>query len=216
MKTKLLFGLALLATLGMTSCKKDKDEPKEATTVKIGDKDYAIVKIGDQTWTAQNYSGEGGVATSKTEYGKLYTINEAKAIQLPQGWRLPTKADFIKLLQDKGATFTSTTDPYYGETTTTDPIKSVISLTNWQYTPGTNTTGFNAFPVGFYHASFGSSLQSENRTTVFWTSSVDPENKPINFYIANKSDGSFEAAYENASRLDDEAKLSIRFVKDNN
>ena len=218
MKTKLLFGLALLATLGMTSCKKDKDEPKEATTVKIGDKDYAIVKIGDQTWTAQNYSGEGGVYynndNSMPEYGKLYTFNEASAIQLPAGWRLPTKEDYKKLFEAQGATFTEEDDDVFGTSNSVDAIKKLMATTGWDNEQGTNTTGFNSYPAGY---GVGTNFRDKGSLGAHWTSSKDVENYPFYFAITEDEDnnGAMKPAAE-YSPIEASYKLSIRFVKDNN
>lgn len=218
MKTKLLVGLALLATLGMTSCKKDKDEAQEATTVKIGNKDYSIVKIGNQTWTTENYSGEGGVYynnnNSKPEYGKLYTFNEASAIQVPEGWRLPTKADYKKLFEAQGAAFETEDNDTYGYSASTEAIKKLMATTGWDSEQGTNTSGFNSHPAGYGRIT---GFLDAGSMTAYWTSTTDEDNYPYYFSIVEDEDdnGAMKPVAEYYT-IDADYKLSIRFVKDNN
>lgn len=129
----------------LTACKKNdpKDpEPDTPGIVNINGKDYKTVKIGNQTWTAESYAGDGGLAygpTAKPEYGKYYTYNEVKAIALPAGWRLPTIDDYKTMGQAHGIVFTPGVQ-------NTEAAKKLISKTGWKNAAGTNASGLNLFP----------------------------------------------------------------------
>ena len=103
---------------------------------------YKIVKIGEQWWMAENLNYQtadtswyyynnstyGGI------YGRLYTWNSAlKAC--PEGWHLPTKAEWIILSKSLGGKWVA------------GKLKSV---TGWSSpnTGATNSSGFSALPGG--------------------------------------------------------------------
>ncbi len=214
MKTKLLLGLVLLATLGLTSCKKDNDPPNDNTQVLIGDKLYRTTKIGNQLWMTQNYSGPDGVYytennTPKEEYGKFYTLAEAKAIPLPQGWRLPTKDDFKNLVVAIGANWEQA-DPNFGYSEDIDEIKKLLSKTGWPSNLGTDASGFNAHPSGKFEGVF--TLQGH--TAYFWTSSTTAgDNYPIFFHLVQADNAGYAEYTDHGSSLEG-VKMSVRFVKD--
>lgn len=205
MKAKMLFSLALVAMLGLAGCKKDKD--KDPTSVKIGDKDYGIVAIGNQYWTTENYSSTGGVHSNPdvpvAGYGKLYTLAEAKAISLPSGWRLPTKEDFKKLAESQGAQF----DGNYSASF--DAIKKLMSQSGWEEGSGNNASGFNAFPAGYMWEDMP---ENQGFHAPFWTSSVSND-EPYIFEIYQDGPTSLEVLYWSEGTLENR-RYAVRFVKD--
>jgi len=137
-----------------SACKKDRHDPKPddpdpisvSGKVLLSGKEYPTVKIGDLTWLAGNYDGNGGVIYNngeKPEYGRYYTYAEALAIQVPQGWRIPTREDYNKLMASQGIQFSN------DRVTNPELIKRLASKTNWKNIPGNNISGFNAQPAGY-------------------------------------------------------------------
>ena len=73
--------------------------------------EYATVKIGDQCWMKENlrtipttgtYTNPGGFDNSDTiaRYGLLYNKVAANSEICPEGWRVPTQADFTTLINN--------------------------------------------------------------------------------------------------------------------
>ncbi|WP_207426744.1 FISUMP domain-containing protein [Pedobacter sp. SYSU D00535] len=151
------------------ACKKDKDpvEPEQqpGQTVTISGKAYPTVEIGTLIWTSSNYDGPGGIpydaSNSKPEYGRYYTAPEISQVQLPQGWRIPTVNDYVKLMESQGIVL----ENYHA--TNQPNIKKLVSATRWKNTQGTNASGFNAFPAGY---SFNNSSPMDGDISEFWTS----------------------------------------------
>jgi uncharacterized protein (TIGR02145 family) len=218
MKTKLLFSLVLLATLGMVSCKKDKEELDDHTAVTIGDKVYPTTVIGNQVWMTENYSGNGGIYyqhnnAHRLEYGKYYTLAEAKAIAVPQGWRLPTKEDFKKLLETQGATWQED-GANFGITDNVGAIQKLLATTQWPDDLGTNASGFNALPNGY--ADEDGVFLVQGFTSYFWTSTTTAsDNHPLFFHLV-QAEGDGYAEYTDDQWPMDGVRMCVRFVKDKN
>jgi len=203
LKLTLLTTVALLGLL--TACKKDEQKdtiPQVNSVVSINGKDYKTVKIGGQTWTAESYAGEGGIAygpNAKPEYGKYYTYNEVKAIALPAGWRLPTMDDYKTMGQANGIVFTSGVQ-------NTDAAKKLISKTGWKNAAGSNTSGLNMFPGNMI---YNGQPAPDGDVSEYWTASG------ITFSImeAGTNGNLLNVQFFSNSSLP-EYRFPVRFVKD--
>lgn len=144
--TKLTRGALVLALVWTTGCATPLDEEEEKPSVTIEGTKYPVVVLGDHEWTAINYRGPGGTPyggeNPDLPWGRYYTRDEAEAVSLPTGWRLPTREDFVALAEGQGVVFTK------GEALNQEAIARLLSKEGWLNNPGTNASGFNALPGG--------------------------------------------------------------------
>jgi uncharacterized protein (TIGR02145 family) len=201
-----VFILILLLSVS-SSCKEDEEEssPQETTSIEISGKTYSTAKIGSQTWTIENYAGPGGIPyndkNEKPEYGKYYSFEEAKAVVVPTGWRIPSIEDYIKLGESQGVVFTMY------RATAQNQIKKLASTTNWRNIPGNNSSGFNAYPAGY---SFRNSAPMDGDISEFWTS----DGKTMSIQEGAKGIDHNMMFYDNSADNRD-FRFNLRFVKDN-
>ncbi len=170
---------------------------------------YKTVKIGDQTWMAENLNfdpGQGGSDDAKYDWswcneepkncavaGRLYTwaaaIDSVKLVTdadnpqdcgygktctipakvqgvCPEGWHLPTKAEWNTLSTEVGGSTAG---------------KILKSQTGWYHNGnGTDGVGFSALPAGrVYEGNFGVAGIS----AFFWSSTEDDEDGAYNLLL---------------------------------
>ena len=108
---------AALAVLGLTACGSDDANPASdggvsgSTMVDSRDgQSYRIVKIGKQTWMAQNlnYAAPNSVCYDNnpdfcTVYGRLY-FYESVPTACPSGWHIPKVDEWSELFEATGVT----------------------------------------------------------------------------------------------------------------
>ena len=148
------------------------------------DKIYNLVKIGTQTWMAENleyktssnskcYNNSGA---NCEKYGRLYNWETAK-VACPVGWHLPTKDEWNELIAGN-------------EELAGKYLKA-------QYWGGTDVYGFAALPGGFGNSDDDFGL--EGKQGVYWTASqysninaysvyMYSEGDEVSLYPDNKSD----------------------------
>jgi uncharacterized protein (TIGR02145 family) len=202
--------LAFIAIIAFTSCSKKNDPGLNSNYITISGTNYSIVVIGSQTWTSVNYNGDGGVnynnGANDPVNGKLYTIAEAQAVKLPNGWHLPTPADFNTLLVSIGAVYKYQINGNYY--VSGDLSVKLMSKTGWTGTEGTNQSGFNAQPVGMYTGRPDNQPTPSGLATYFV---VDPpSNNDLPSFSVAPSYAELEYVLYDAS-----ARRPVRFVKDN-
>ena len=160
---------------------------------------YKTVKIGSQTWMAENldyktsesYCYEAKSANCE-KYGRLYTWAAAKKA-CPTGWHLPTKAEFEKLLTAVG-----------GESIAGKKLKST---SGWNGSGnGTDEYSFSALPAGNrFDENF---YDFEGNIAFFWSSS-EYDNISYAYHMTLNSDAGVSMDYYNK-----EIGFSVRCVKD--
>ena len=151
--------------LALAGCSK-KNDPGPVT---INGKTYGTVEIGGQTWTTSNYDGPGGTVgplNNESSIGKYYLLSDLSGIVLPNGWRTPTQADYVKLIQSQGS-LTPNSD---GSFSLLDlaAVANLKSTSDWP-TAGNNNSGINITPDGEYNA-FMNTFIDRNYDVIFWTS----------------------------------------------
>jgi len=227
---------SLLAILAFTSCKKDSKKPTQTTTnttnqtITITDS----VKIGSQWWTTVNYNGTGGVnygnsTTNIPAYGKLYTIAEASKIKLPGTWRLPTVEDYNNLIKtiDPSTNAKDAQGNYIGGQ---DDAAMLMSTNLWVKNFGTNSTGFNAIPVGFDFDSGNSFAEGVGYSTQYLVAAFLTQSQFKNAtnghvghavffiyqdYIAPTATTTIVVTSLDADETFGQGRASIRFVRNN-
>ena len=153
------------------ACKKDEEtilEDKDLLTDSRDDKTYKIIKIGDQTWMAENLNYDAGSdcwiyendPTNETRYGKLYNWYSACEV-CPDGWHLPSDEEWKEL------------EMYLGMTQEeADNTGCRGTYEGWDlYGGGTNSGGFSVKYGGYSNYDWIPHYEEIGEAAYFWTSS---------------------------------------------
>ncbi len=112
---------------------------------------YATITIGKQTWMAENlrYNSSGSKLNPDTPsaiYGRLYDGLTAQTV-CPKGWHLPSDSEWNEMEMTLGMAAANTVKTFWrGEHGI-----SMKSVSGWvDGGNGTNSSGFNALPGGYY------------------------------------------------------------------
>jgi len=138
-KEAILGGLdEFLSTIRSNERNEGIESENEFFTDPRDNKKYRVVKIGNQTWMAENLNWAGAGVMSRKKYGRLYTWNEAME-SAPAGWHLPTDWEWQQLVDFAGA-------GAGGAKNAATALKSE----DWD---GDDRFGFSALPGGYFNKS---------------------------------------------------------------
>jgi len=134
----------------------ENKEVENSWTDKRDGQVYKTVKIGEQIWLAENFrfATPAALDTKNPLHGIFYSWEQAIAA-CPEGWHLPSKAEWEKLVEISG-----------GRYELGNFLKSADGWYNNQ--GGKKSNGFNAYPAGEYRE-MDKSFWHVNYYTSFWT-----------------------------------------------
>jgi uncharacterized protein (TIGR02145 family) len=163
MQKRLIYILVILNSFGLFG-----QQTGTFTDTRDG-KVYKTVKIGNQTWMAENlaYKNNGGCwaynkdSLNVAKYGYLYSYDTAKKV-CPAGWHLPTDAEWITLTEFLGGAKVAG--------------RKLKSKTDWPLDASENAaneSGFNALPGSALGYSGLSNFGELGVDAFFWTATAE-------------------------------------------
>ena len=195
------FAIVALSFL-LTSCSESFTDSRDGQS-------YDVVKIGDLTWMVENLNYEtetsacpDGDSRNCKRMGRLYTWAEAKTV-CPEGWRLPTSADFAQILAQS-------LDGNPGAVSNEAGAK-LKSRDGWfKKGNGSDEFGFNALPAGYRVAISkaddgtisGGKFDGIGGYAYFWSATEDSENPESNAYYMFLAFNSKSASVNSFSKND--------------
>jgi uncharacterized protein (TIGR02145 family) len=205
-KSVLLTASLVLAITFTLSCSDDKEEGgggggytgSYEEPITIGGQTYKTVKIGNQTWMAENLNSNaegskcyGDNPANCNTYGRLYDWETALTV-CPSGWHLPTQEDYATLIATVGGNATAGT--------------KLKTTSGWDNGNGTDDYGFSALPGGNFEGDQG--FNTAGQRGYWWGASEYDEDIAYGFSIRGN---------ENSAAGNEREKtrfFSVRCLKD--
>lgn len=194
----------------LSGCSKSENDPTQenqtGTFVDSRDqKTYEWVKIGTQTWMAENlafFTSPGSWSYNNDEdnvsiYGYLYDWETAQTVA-PAGWHLPSQIEWETLVEYLGGTYQAFNKLLESGTAHWDSPNS-----------GTNTSKFSALPSGYFDQR-DDSYNFLGHLTMFHSTTEHPSNNTIAMGLILNQNFS-EASIEGRPK---DLTLPVRCIKD--
>jgi uncharacterized protein (TIGR02145 family) len=175
-------------------------------------KTYKIIKLGNQTWMAENlaykpktgvFSAWGDEESNVNKYGYLYNWETACNV-CPKGWHLPNDNEWNILVQYLESAFNEAT---ITGNQAFSPAMQIKSVSGWyEDQNGKNSSGFNALPGGaclFYDNSYWFLTEK----AYFWSSTPDG----VDAYARTLS---YDNDLIDRSLFSKNNRMSVRCIKD--
>jgi uncharacterized protein (TIGR02145 family) len=159
------------------------DSTKAIYDYRDDEKEYRVVKIGEQWWMAKNLNYKSGNSwcyddkdTNCNTYGRLYDWDTAMEV-CPEGWHLPSNSEWTVLVTAVGS-----------------PSGTQLKLTSgWfdtngnPYGNGTDDFGFSALPGGYRGS--GGGFGGAGNYGIWWTATENGASNAYHRYMSYGLDG---------------------------
>jgi uncharacterized protein (TIGR02145 family) len=166
---------------------------------------YKTVVIGTQTWMAENLNCNvsGSVCYNDAQsncakYGRLYNWEAAKTV-CPSGWHLPSRDEWIVLIEYVDVLLSSTSQ---------NAGRKLKATSGWNGHNGTDEFGFAALPGGGQNTGTMGANRGVGEEGNWWSSDDTSSSNASSFRMVS-SNG---IIYNNSVRKS--AEFSVRCVKD--
>ena len=189
-----------------------KEEFKSSSNITSGSlydnrdgKEYKTVKIGNQTWMAENlaYKAESGNYwaydndyTNVSKFGYLYDWETANEV-CPANWHLPTKKEWFNLIHYLG-----------GKDQANSKMKGKFGWKN--NGTGNNESGFNGLPGGIVTTVYNGKKFGNINHKAHWWSSTNEYGRAMTLVL----NGHYESVDYGSSHIGGGVGVSIRCIKD--
>jgi len=198
MKNKSLLMTIAILILAMSSIAQTTGSFTDSRDGKV----YKTVKIGTQTWMAENLAYKAGYGcwaynnndSNVAKYGYLYDWKLAKTV-CPAGWHLPSDAEWLALIKYLG-----------GDSLAGGKLKMTTAWVS-PNTGANNSSGFSALPGGFYY-SLDDTFNSFGQTGDWWSASESSEFRAWNWVLG------YDGASVNHLSTNKDFSMSVRCIKD--